>query len=405
MIRVLIADDSAFMRMVLSDMFKKQPDFEVVGTAVNGKDAVEKCKSLNPDLVTMDVNMPVMDGLQALEQIMSDCPTPVIMFSSLTRDGANATIKALSLGAVDFVSKVGGSISKVDTVEDEILSKARTAVGAKGIIRKAAAAPPPAPVPPTSAPPPEPKSEPAAPTPPPAPKETPSAPPTMRRIQLPLRGGGATAPPSPPPKRFTPRAVPAARTVSSGGSSRKLVVLGCSTGGPKALQSVVPMLPRNLPCGVLIVQHMPPGFTKSLAERLNEISQISVKEAENHDIIEAGHVYIAPGNYHMTVSGGGREILLNQDPPIGTLRPAADVLFKSAAPLGGNIVSVILTGMGSDGAVGMTEIKKTGGYVIAESEETAVVYGMPKAVVDRGLADEIKPLQAIAGAIVHAVSH
>ena len=405
MIRVLIADDSAFMRMVLSDMFKKQPDFEVVGTAVNGKDAVEKCKSLNPDLVTMDVNMPVMDGLQALEQIMSDCPTPVIMFSSLTRDGANATIKALSLGAVDFVSKVGGSISKVDTVEDEILSKARTAVGAKGIIRKAAAAPPPAPVPPTSAPPPEPKSEPAAPTPPPAPKETPSAPPTMRRIQLPLRGGGATAPPPPPPKRFTPRAVPAARTVSSGGSSRKLVVLGCSTGGPKALQSVVPMLPRNLPCGVLIVQHMPPGFTKSLAERLNEISQISVKEAENHDIIEAGHVYIAPGNYHMTVSGGGREILLNQDPPIGTLRPAADVLFKSAAPLGGNIVSVILTGMGSDGAVGMTEIKKTGGYVIAESEETAVVYGMPKAVVDRGLADEIKPLQAIAGAIVHAVSH
>ena len=405
MIRVLIADDSAFMRMVLSDMFKKQPDFEVVGTAVNGKDAVEKCKSLNPDLVTMDVNMPVMDGLQALEQIMSDCPTPVIMFSSLTRDGANATSKALSLGAVDFVSKVGGSISKVDTVEDEILSKARTAVGAKGIIRKAAAVPPPAPVPPPPAPQPEPKSEPAAPTPPPEPKETPSAPPTMRRIQLPLRGGGATAPPPPPPKRFTPRAVPAARTVSSGGSSRKLVVLGCSTGGPKALQSVVPMLPRNLPCGVLIVQHMPPGFTKSLAERLNEISQISVKEAENHDIIEAGHVYIAPGNYHMTVSGGGREILLNQDPPIGTLRPAADVLFKSAAPLGGNIVSVILTGMGSDGAVGMTEIKKTGGYVIAESEETAVVYGMPKAVVDRGLADEIKPLQAIAGAIVHAVSH
>ncbi len=401
MIRVLIADDSAFMRMVLSDMFKKQPDFEVVGVAVNGKDAVEKCKSLNPDLVTMDVNMPVMDGLQALGQIMNDCPTPVIMFSSLTREGAKATIEALSLGAVDFVSKVGGSISKVDTVEDEILTKARTAVGAKGIIRKAAAVPPPAPLPPM----PEPKPEPAAPTPTPesGPKETASTPPTMRRIQLPLRGGGATAPP--PPKRFTPRAVPAARTVSSGGSARKLVVLGCSTGGPKALQSVVPLLPRNLPCGVLIVQHMPPGFTKSLAERLDEISQISVKEAENHDIIEAGHVYIAPGNYHMTVANGGREILLNQDPPIGTLRPAADVLFKSAAPLGGNIVSVILTGMGSDGAVGMTEIKKTGGYVIAESEETAVVYGMPKAVVDRGLADEIKPLQAIAGAIVHAVSH
>ena len=171
------------------------------------------------------------------------------------------------------------------------------------------------------------------------------------------------------------------------------------------MQSVVPLLPRNLPCGVLIVQHMPPGFTKSLAERLDEISQISVKEAENHDMIEAGHVYIAPGNFHMTVSGSGREILLNQDPPIGTLRPAADVLFKSAAPLGRDIVSVILTGMGSDGANGMTEIKKTGGYAIAESEETAIVYGMPKAVVDLGLADEVKPLQNIAGAIVNAVSH
>ena len=384
MIRVVIADDSAFMRMVLSDMFKKQPDFEVIGLATNGKEAVELVRKVHPDLVTMDVNMPVMDGLQALEQIMKDCPTPVIMFSSLTQDGAKSTIKALSLGAVDFVSKVGGSISKVDTVEDEILSKARTAAGAKGI-RNHVAAPLPPPV-----------SK-------PKPAEASSAPPAMRRIQLPLRGGGTAA--SPSPKRFTPHAVPAVHTASGGGSGKKLVVLGCSTGGPKALQTVVAGLPKRLPCGVLIVQHMPPGFTKSLAERLNEISQISVKEAENHDMIEAGQVYIAPGNYHMTVSSNGREILLNQDPPIGTLRPAADVLFKSAAPLGKDIVSVILTGMGSDGAIGMTEIKKTGGYVIAESEETAIVYGMPKAVVDLGLADEVRPLQEIAGAIVNAVSH
>ena len=382
MIRVVIADDSAFMRMVLSDMFRKQPDFEVIGVAVNGKEAVEKVKTLKPDLVTMDVNMPVMDGLQALEAIMKDCPTPVIMFSSLTQDGAMATIKALSSGAVDFVSKVGGSISKVDTVEDEILAKARAAVGAKEIVRKSVIAPPLSP---------------------PKPKETGSASaPVMRRIQLPLRGGGA--PVSSPPK-LTPHAVPSTHIPSAGGSGRKLVVLGCSTGGPKALQTVVAGLPRNLPCGVLIVQHMPPGFTKSLADRLNEISQISVKEAENHDMIKAGQVYIAPGNYHMTVANGGREIVLNQDPPIGTLRPAADVLFRSAAPLGRDIVSVILTGMGSDGALGMKEIKKTGGYVIAESEETAIVYGMPKAVVDLGLADEIKPLQDIAGAIVSAVSH
>ena len=385
MIRVVIADDSAFMRMVLSDMFKKQSDFEVVGLATNGKEAVDLVQKNRPDLVTMDVNMPVMDGLQALEHIMKECPTPVIMFSSLTQDGAKATIKALSLGAVDFVSKVGGSISKVDTVEDEILSKARTAAKAKRIMHQMAAPSP-------ALQPKQPEASPAS-----------AAPPTMRRIQLPLRGSGTAA--SPPPKRFTPHAVSTGHTASVGSAGKKLVVLGCSTGGPKALQTVVAGLPKRLPCGVLIVQHMPPGFTKSLADRLNEISQISVKEAENHDIIEAGMVYIAPGNYHMTVSGSGREILLNQDPPIGTLRPAADVLFKSAAPLGKDIVSVILTGMGSDGAIGMTEIKKTGGYVIAESEETAIVYGMPKAVVDLGLADEVRPLQEIAGAIVSAVSH
>ena len=391
MIRVVIADDSAFMRMVLSDMFKKQSDFEVVGVAKNGKEAVEKVKELNPDLVTMDVNMPVMDGLQALEAIMKDCPTPVVMFSSLTQEGAKATIKALSLGAVDFVSKVGGSISKVDTVEDEILSKARAAAyakvgGKRRFMPPPSLAPQPASSPPTVASVPPVKSE-----------------PTMRRISLPTRKG-YTPPPSLPP--LTPRPKPTVHAApAGGGTGRKLVVLGCSTGGPKALQTVVAGLPRSLPCGVLIVQHMPPGFTKSLAERLNEISQISVKEAENHDMIKAGQVYIAPGNYHMTVTGSGREIVLNQDPPIGTLRPAADVLFRSAAPLGRDIVSVILTGMGSDGALGMTEIKKTGGYVIAESEETAIVYGMPKAVVDLGLADEIKPLQDIAGAIVSAVSH
>ena len=390
MIRVVIADDSAFMRMVLSDMFKKQPDFEVAGVAMNGKEAVEKVKQLKPDLVTMDVNMPVMDGLKALEIIMKDSPTPVLMFSSLTQEGAKATITALSLGAVDFVSKVGGSISKVDTVEDEILAKARAAAGAGNVLRRSATASPPSPPPKPKEP--EPKE----------PEPEPVSRPVMRRISLPTRKG-YTPPSSPPP--LAPRPQPTVSVRPSGGSGRKLVVLGCSTGGPKALQTVVAGLPKRLPCGVLIVQHMPPGFTKSLAERLDEISQISVKEAENHDMIEAGRVYIAPGNYHMTVSGTGREILLNQDPPIGTLRPAADVLFKSAAPLGRDIVSVILTGMGSDGAIGMTDIKKTGGYVIAESEETAIVYGMPKAVVDLGLADEIKPLQQIAGAIVNAVSH
>ena len=392
MIRVIIADDSAFMRMVLSDLFKKQPDFEVLDTAKNGKEAVEKVLRLKPDLLTMDVNMPVMDGLQALEIIMKDCPIPVVMCSSLTKEGANATIKALDLGAVDFISKAGGSVSKISTIEDEILSKCRAAASAR--LRRPGAAP-------VASPPPARAAE-----------------PILRRIEMPKRSTmqlphRETRPLQPRPMASqrtagSGTATPSAGRPPSGVSPReKLVVLGTSTGGPKALQTVVTGLPKNLPCGVLIVQHMPPGFTKSLAERLDEISQISVKEAENHDIIEAGHVYVAPGNYHMTVVNGakGKEIVLNQDPPLGTLRPAADVLFKSAAFLGHKLVSVILTGMGSDGAVGMKEIKKHGGYIIAESEATAVVYGMPKAVVEQGIADEILPLPEVAGAIVNAVNH
>ncbi len=381
MIRVLIADDSAFMRMVLSDLFKKQSDFDVIDTAKNGKEAVEKVLKLKPDLLTLDINMPVMDGLQALEVIMKDCPVPVVMCSSLTKEGADATIKALSLGAVDFINKTGGSVSRIDTIETEIISKCRAAAGVR-VSRLNA-----------------PFHSVAKP---------PSGPPAVHRINMPPRWTAHLPPLSKEPfyehPKLTIHSIPKEEPRVN---HNKLVVIGTSTGGPKALQTVIAGLPGNLPCGVLVVQHMPPGFTKSLAERLDEISQISVKEAGNRDIIERGHVYIAPGNYHMTVALGakGREIILNQDPPIGTLRPAADVLFNSVASLGKDIVSVILTGMGADGAAGMKAIKGHGGYVIAEAEETCVVYGMPKAVIDQGLADEVRALPEIAGAIVNAVYH
>ena len=387
MIRVLVADDSAFMSMVLCDMFKKQPAFELVDTARNGKDAIEKVKKYNPDLLTMDINMPVMDGLQALKIIMKECPLPVVMCSSMTKEGADATIQALALGAVDFINKTGGSVSAIDTIETEILTKCRAAASIKIKSRPGMSAASGA------------KTF----------GETPR-PVMSRRIDIPVRKPVFTPRQAQPVAQEQPikRAAPVmgVRTGSSDGRN-KIVVLGTSTGGPKALQVVVAGLPKDLPCGVLIVQHMPPGFTKSLAERLNEICQISVKEAENHDIIEAGHVYIAPGNYHMTVvpCQQGREIVLNQDPPLGTLRPAADVLFKSAVRFGSDVVSVILTGMGQDGAVGMKEIKQAGGYIIAEHESTCVVYGMPKAVVDQGIADEVLPLTEIASAIVRAVKH
>lgn len=379
MIRVLIADDSAFMRKVLSDLFNASSDFEVAGVAFNGKDAVDKVLRLKPDLLTMDVNMPVMDGLQALDVIMKECPLPVVMLSSLTKEGADATIRALALGAVDFLSKTGGSISKIDTIAADILSKCRSAASAnihfvpnKRIIT-------------------EKKQE----------------PPIFKRINIPER------------KIFTP---PASRSsyekpimrphvipsyAVPGGTGQQLVAIGTSTGGPRALQTVITKLPRDLPCGVVVVQHMPAGFTKSLAERLDSMSGVSVKEAEDHDIIRAGHVYIAPGNYHMTVrsSGGIPKISLNQDPPLGSHRPAVDILFDSLVPFGNQLVSVILTGMGSDGAAGMQKIKQAGGYIIAESEATAVVYGMPKAVVDLGIADEVLPVQQVASAIVKAVKN
>ena len=355
MIKIFIADDSAFMRKILSDLFSGEKDFTVLGTARNGKEAVDKIKLLKPDLVTMDVNMPIMDGIEALEVIMQECPTPVIMVSSLTKAGADATMQALSLGAVDFIQKVSGPITRIDMIKQEILDKCRMAVGAN--VRKSSFA--------------------------------------MSSPSKPISSNIGK-----PPIFFEK---------SLGGSQikmdEKIIAIGTSTGGPRALQHVITKLPKDLPCGVVIVQHMPPGFTKSLAERLNSLSEVSVKEAENNDIIEPGKVFIAPGNYHMTVEAQGnkRMIKLNQDPPLASHRPAVDILFTSVAKFGNKVVAAILTGMGSDGAKGMKCIKDHGGFAIAEDESTAVVYGMPKAVVELGLADRIKPIDAIADELVQVV--
>ena len=394
MIRVLVADDSAFMRKVLSDLFAKQPDFEVIGTAMNGKDAIEKTKRYKPDVLTMDVNMPVMDGLNALAVIMAECPTSVVMLSSLTQEGTYATIRALELGAVDFISKAGGSISKVDTIEKELLEKCRNA--AKAHARKSLSTP---------------KARAVN-------FDTPRTP-AIKHVELPKRQGlklnTTVAVPRPSPlgtkrvnpllqKRASPPLSPRPMT-SSGSSGGKLVAIGTSTGGPQALQTVITRLPGNLPCGVVVVQHMPAGFTKALADRLNSISAVTVKEAEDGEIIKAGHVYIAPGGYHLRVSemGANRTIKLGQDPPVGNHRPAVNVMYNSVAPLGTKLVAVIMTGMGCDGCEGMKKIKAAGGYSIAQDESTCVVYGMPKSVVEAGLADEIRPVQDIANAIVEAV--
>nr|WP_182188481.1 chemotaxis response regulator protein-glutamate methylesterase [Pectinatus frisingensis] len=350
MIRILIADDSIFMRKILSDIFATQADFTVVGVAVNGRDAIEKVLELKPDIMTLDVNMPIMDGLHALKVIMREAPLPVIMVSSLTKSGADETIAALEAGAVDFINKGNTNIINSRDISDSIINKCRAAVKVKGKL-------------------------------------------SAWHINS---------------KRVSPfYSVTEGRPAynSSAAGCTRLVAIGTSTGGPKALQDVITKLPADLPCGVVVVQHMPPGFTKSLADRLNQLSEVTVKEAENGDRIEPAHVYIAPGNYHMVVhkDAAGGIISLNQEPPIGNHRPSVNALFNSAVPFGKNLVAVIMTGMGNDGAAGMLQIKKAGGYVIAESELTSVVYGMPKAVVDLGIADEVLPVDEIANAIVSAI--
>ncbi len=345
MIKILIVDDSAFMRKLLSDLFSAESDFVVAGTARNGKEAVEKVKQLKPDVVTMDVEMPIMSGLQALEIIMKEIPTPVVMLSSLTSAGAKATLMALELGAVDFVAKTTGVISNIAGISNEIVAKGRAAIKANVS--------------------------------------------QLSKIKADL---------------------PSMTSLSSQSlipsNSERILAIGTSTGGPRALQEIITRLPGNLPCGAVIVQHMPPGFTRSLAERLNSLSSLTVKEAEHNDIILPGLVLIAPGDYHMIVEreGNKKVVKLNQSPPIGGHRPAVDPMMDSVAKVyGKQSVGVILTGMGHDGAKGIQAIKEQGGYTIAEDQSTAVVFGMPKSAIELGVVDKVAPLSAIAAEIVKAI--
>jgi two-component system chemotaxis response regulator CheB len=367
LIRVLVVDDSAFMRKVLSDLFKGESDFEVVDVARNGAEAIEKVLQHSPDVVTMDIEMPVMDGLSALEKIMAVKPTPVVMVSSLTKAGADATIRALSLGAVDFVAKSAGSISRIDDIAKDLLQKCREAQGISGKRL-------------------QPKEIQAI----PVPKLKPSVP---------------SAPVAPAISTVKTPASPV-RSVDFPGMSDWIVAIGTSTGGPRALQEVLPRLPGNLPCPAIVVQHMPPGFTKSLADRLNSLCDLTVKEAADNDRLMPGTVYVAPGDFHLTVrkEGNSAFIKLNKEPAIGGLRPAVDPMMVSVADMyGAKTVGVILTGMGHDGAKGMQAIKRLHGLTIAEDQSTAVVYGMPKAAVEAGVVDNILPLSQVADGIVQCL--
>ncbi|MCT4606742.1 MAG: chemotaxis response regulator protein-glutamate methylesterase [Marinisporobacter sp.] len=346
-IKVLVVDDSAFMRKVISDMITLDKDLTVIDTARNGKEAIKKINELSPDIVTMDVEMPIMDGITALKNIMQKTPLPVVMLSSITKEGAEATLKALDLGAVDFITKPT-NIFKMNTedMRNQLIEKIKIAsrvnVSAKCI-------------------------QPA------------------RKIKI-----------------IANRSVPYKENTRI----KKIVAIGTSTGGPRALQDVIPYLPKDIPASIIIVQHMPAGFTKSLAERLNNLSEIYVKEAENNDKLLPGHAYIAPGGYHLKIIkyASDYKVSLTKDAPVSGHRPSVDAMMNSLAQLEiDNLIGVIMTGMGSDGAVGIKNIKEKRGYTIAQDEATCVVYGMPKSAVNLGCIDEVVPLQNIAQVITKIV--
>ncbi len=350
-IRVLIVDDAVVVRRMVSDVITADPALEVAGTAANGRIALAKIPQVNPDVVTLDVEMPEMDGLQTLAAIRKQYPAlPVIMFSTVTTRGAGTTIDALRLGANDYVTKpdnVGSVKEALQCLRDQLIPKLKLWCSR-----------------------------------------------ATRSDTVPLRPGTS----------FTYLASP--RRAAAPTPPLEIVAIGVSTGGPNALSKLLPQLPGDLPVPIVIVQHMPPVFTRLLAERLGSQSALKVNECVPGDAVRPGHVYVAPGNFHMIVKRDGATIRVqtNQQPPENSCRPAVDVLFRSVVDIYGSAtLGVILTGMGQDGLRGCERIREAGGQILAQDEASSVVWGMPGFVARAGLADQVLPLKEVAGEIVRRV--
>lgn len=343
MIRALVVDDSAVLRRLITSVLQADPEIEVVGTAVNGRDAIARVDELRPDIVTLDVEMPELDGLGAVEIIHRNHPRlPVIMFSTLTDKGAAATLQALSRGASDYVTKPSGAGSvheSMTRVREELVPRIKALAG-------------------------------------------------MRR---------AVAPTPVVPRRRTVAEVP----------RPQVLVIACSTGGPDALCKVLESLPASFPLPVLITQHMPPIFSAQLAQRLDRLSPLTVREAADGDAVVPGTVLLAPGDFHLRLVRDGVTVRarLDQEEKENFCRPAADPLFRSAAQVfGRGVLAVVLTGMGQDGLIGARAVADAGGFIMVQDQETSVVWGMPGAVAGAGLADEILPLTAVAPRLVSAAT-
>jgi len=356
MIRVLVVDDSVVIRRMVSDVLASDAAIEVIGVAANGSIALDKIGKLKPDLITLDVEMPVMDGLQTLKELRKLYPDlKVIMFSTLTERGARASLDALALGANDYVTKpanVGSVTAAQQCLRDELVPKI------KGFFH-------------------------------------------CSPVQLPTAPEASSA--------SSPVVSPAAGYATTGQRARQrvdIVAIGISTGGPNALIEMIPALPKNFPVPIVIVQHMPEMFTRLLADRLDQKSAIQVSEASAGDKLQPGHALLAPGGFHMTLVRKGMvvETALNREPPENSCRPAVDVLFRSVAGIyGANVLAVMMTGMGQDGLLGCHKIREAGGQIIAQDKETSVVWGMPGAVAGAGLAEELIPLHRLDGEIVSRV--
>ena len=335
-VRLLIADDSFLMRQLLSDLLAGVPEIQVVGVARDGEEALVLFRTLFPDVVTLDLEMPKMDGLRALEAIQRERPTPVIVVSAYTQKGAQATLEALEKGAFDFVPKPSGTISlDIGKVRDELIAKILAASQSGGSRMR--------------------------------PEESGERKAKLAHLKIP---------------------------------GEKMVAIGASTGGTRALAEILPRLPAALPAPVVVVQHMPAGFTTSLAERLNGSSRLRVDEAAQGDFLRPGEVKIAPGDRHLVVTPE-RRVRLTQDPPQWGVRPSVDRMMTSAAEVyGAGAVGILLTGMGHDGALGMKAIKERGGTTIVQNQETCTVFGMPQAAIKAQCVDAVLPLYEIPGAIV-----
>lgn len=349
-IRVLVVDDSVVIRKILTEILSSDPDIEVIGTAANGRIALQKIQQLSPDVVSLDIEMPELNGLDTIPLIRKDYPKlPIIIFSTLAERGAHATVEALSRGASDYVTKpmqIGSMDEARQAIKDELIVKIKSFVN----------------------------HDPA-----PVSKSSPIKSSNKFPFAMEMRRRGPI----------------------------EVVVIGISTGGPNALAKMLPMLPKHFAVPVLIVQHMPPMFTQLLAERLNAQSALHVVEAKDSTKIEAGTVYLAPGDFHLEVKqrSGGMHTALNKQPKENSCRPAADVLFRSVVPIyGSGVLSVVMTGMGQDGLIGCRHVKEAGGSVVVQDQESSVVWGMPGYVAAEGIADAIVPLEQIASEIEKRVT-